>query len=797
MTNQYKKICRFFNLGAWSMDCRSQTITVDDNILSLLHLKKEAFSCERFLKSVIFEHRPQIRQVADAFPNILVPSIHFCLCANDKVFHATVVFDDKASNLQPDTVKGYIRIDPEPSMRSLSDLEIPRYTYLKSSKFQKQHGPDGTGNPEENINPETADSGQSEAEPINRRSGVAEGFPAAAGHARIGYCRWDLITRTGFATDQWYHNIGESPDSDLEGIVEKYRHLHNEDKDALLKAFKKLRRGEIESLQYEMRVQWGNTWKWVLNTVIVTNYAPREGHIEITSVNVDITQYKEIQLQLTEVIRETEALVTQRNTVLDNLSVALIYIDTDYKVRWESTQSLDSLPIGKKYKTGEICYRTVFNRDSPCEQCSFRRMLETGTRQVGQFYDEKSGASVEITVNPIIGHHGDVQGGILQLEDISARLAQQRKIKELNHVMDAILNNIPVSVFVKNPNDDFRYIYWNKAMANFTNIPAEKVFGRTDMEVFPRAMDADKFRRDDLKLLADGNTMEFQEEYVDARGGHRVTNTLKTLIPTDDELPWLLGVSWDITELKNTETELIKAKEKAEESDRLKSMFIANMSHEIRTPLNAIVGFAELLTDNTLSDEDRREYTTVMQKNTKLLLQLISDILDLSRIESRSIRFDLDTIDLHMLCQQIAMSSTVKASAQVPVVFDKTLPEYTILSDEQCVQQILTNLVGNALKFTTEGSVKVGYRLLNDKEIEVFVKDTGTGIPQDKLDAIFGRFVKLNSFVQGTGLGLSICKNLAEQLGGRIGVESEEGVGSRFWFTLPYDGSIQPGQSSG
>ena len=246
----------------------------------------------------------------------------------------------------------------------------------------------------------------------------------------------------------------------------------------------------------------------------------------------------------------------------------------------------------------------------------------------------------------------------------------------------------------------------------------------------------------------------------------------------------LLGVNYDVTEFKNTEAKLIIAKEQAEESDRLKSAFLANMSHEIRTPLNSIVGFSSLLAE----EEDRkvcRNYMEIIESNNNLLLQLINDILDLAKIEAGIYDFVLKEVDVNQLCSNIVCSMKLKASAGVEVVFDRHLPQCTIVSDYNRLQQVLSNFVNNALKFTARGSIRVGYDRMPTGKLRFYVTDTGVGIPLDKQKDVFSRFVKLNSFMPGTGLGLSICKRIVEHLGGIIGVESEPGRGACFWFELP------------
>lgn len=294
-------------------------------------------------------------------------------------------------------------------------------------------------------------------------------------------------------------------------------------------------------------------------------------------------------------------------------------------------------------------------------------------------------------------------------------------------------------------------------------------------------------------LLIEGKVSKIREEYrvLDKINHHYSYEWVEAQATADKKdkngkVVSLVGSSVVITNRKRMELDLREAKEHAEESNRLKSAFLANMSHEIRTPLNAIVGFSNILASAEEEDE-KREYINIIENNNTLLLQLISDILDLSKIESGSMEFNYSEFDLNALLHELEQTSRLRlTTSAVEIVFEESLPECCIRSEKIRLTQVVSNLINNAIKFTKQGSIRFGYHPLERNSLYFYVTDTGCGIESAKKDAVFERFVKLNSFVQGTGLGLPICKTIIERLGGRIGVESEVGQGTTFWFTIPY-----------
>ena len=243
----------------------------------------------------------------------------------------------------------------------------------------------------------------------------------------------------------------------------------------------------------------------------------------------------------------------------------------------------------------------------------------------------------------------------------------------------------------------------------------------------------------------------------------------------------------DITQLKETEKQLTLAKEKAENADLSKSAFLANMSHEIRTPLNAITGFAEVLASAN-TEEEKAQYQEIIKMNADLLLQLVNDILDMSKIEAGTLEFVYTKVDINLLLsdlRQLFQMRVNDAGKNIRIIAEPSLPSCSIETDRNRVAQVLSNFTTNAIKFTQEGTISIGYEA-RDTELYFYVTDSGAGIPADKLPEVFGRFVKLNKDKKGTGLGLSISKTIVNKLEGQIGADSVEGKGSTFWFTIPY-----------
>ena len=382
--------------------------------------------------------------------------------------------------------------------------------------------------------------------------------------------------------------------------------------------------------------------------------------------------------------------------------------------------------------------------------------------------------------------------------DITARKDAENTLREINKKLEMTLGIARIIPWRWDLKEGLIYCEAQKILdhMNFTKeknstvqvdiIKASEYFRKIHPEDFERMHHVHE-------NLISGKLQHIKEEYriITEVEGRKITDWMETnaVIDQRDKNGYpisLVGSLLLITERKRQEEALIRAREKAQESDRLKSAFLANMSHEIRTPLNAIVGFSGILA-SIEEEKEKQEYVSIIENNNALLLQLISDILDLSKIEAGTMEFIYSDFELNKIMAELESSLRLKLppNKNISLTFEPQLPVCYIHAEHNRLSQIIINLVTNAIKFTDAGSIRFGYEKRN-KILYFYVSDTGCGIPKDKKEEIFGRFVKLNNFAQGTGLGLSICRTLVQHMGGEIGLDSAIGKGSTFWFTLPY-----------
>jgi len=366
-------------------------------------------------------------------------------------------------------------------------------------------------------------------------------------------------------------------------------------------------------------------------------------------------------------------------------------------------------------------------------------------------------------------------------KDITERVTYEKQVKEMNQIMSTVLKNIPMSISVKDVNDDFKYIFSNRIGDEFHWGVKDGMIGKTDFEIFPQDV-AKKMRTEDLVNIKNKGENRKIIEDIDEYGAKQIRDQLRIIVK-DESRPLLISIERDITKDKKMEQELISAKEKAEESDKLKSAFIANISHEIRTPLNAIIGFSRIIAE-TDNSEERQSYYSIVDENNSRLLGLINEILDISKIESGIVEFEYEPMSIYSLCQDIVQTNSLKCAKDTKLILENCDQNLLIKSDKGRLAQVFNNLIGNAIKYTKQGCISIGY-IEKTNHIEFYVKDSGVGIDNEKLDRVFDRFIKADNYSQGTGLGLSICKSIIEKMGGTIAVTSTKDVGSCFTFTMP------------
>lgn len=618
---------------------------------------------------------------------------------------------------------------------------------------------------------------------------------------------WDanLITGEFFYSHNFYRML-EYDSSEMPSLFRDFLKLVHPDDITLIKGIlKRCFEGEIirTSLRFRAVTSCGD-YKWIYSRLMIIETDENGTPSRVIGTNVDLTATVKIE----EKLKESE---TRLKMILDNMPVMLDAIDeAGMIIHWnrecEHVTGYSGEEIINNPDAGSLLYPDSYNRKS-----FYNMLIEHGGnyRNIESTLTSKSGIKKTILwsnlsdLYPVAGWHSWAVGiDITQLRE--AREALRESTYKL---MEA--QNIARLGYWEYYHGRKEFV-WDSTLAGLIGYSDQPmIIPEKEVLNYIHEDDRERVAWSFLTCIKDMSIHNDIVRYITKNGETIHIKQASKTDYSDSGIPLVTrGVCLDITELKKTEIELLKAKEKAEESNRLKSAFLANMSHEARTPLNSIMGFSELLSDRDISSEDKITYTEIIRESSRQLTSLISDIIDISKIDANLMVINKKPVHLNRIIDHIYEVFKKEIHGRAVEIYSfKALDNNSdaIVTDETRLQQILNNLIVNALKFTEAGSVSFGYRITDDgKFLEFHVSDTGIGIPKNKQKMIFGRFKQADSTIGrkygGTGLGLSISRELCRLLGGKIWVRSEVKKGSTFYFKIPYEtatAEFSAGETSG
>ncbi|RWB58253.1 response regulator [Mesorhizobium sp.] len=516
-------------------------------------------------------------------------------------------------------------------------------------------------------------------------------------------------------------------------------------------------------------------------------------------VRVDISDIKAREKALRDSMRQIDLY----RHVMDELPVAAFIKAEDLSIEFVNKAWCALTGLPKEDVIGKTDRQLFAAGDAQSYSQDDTEVIATGKgREVEEPVTHRDGTVRQLMTRKsrLVALDGSVHlvGSSTDITDVKARERALKESMSENEVFRSLIDNVPVSIYAKR--SDLRQFYVNKGWCDLTGFSKEEAIGKTDVEIF--GADGEAFVAGDLAVLRTGETQEVEEKVTLSDGSVRHQFARKGAMIASDGSLYLIGSTTDITELKQREAELSEARQRAVLADRAKSEFLANMSHEIRTPMNGVLGMAELLAKSDL-DPKQKTFTDIIVKSGNALLTIINDILDFSKIDAGQMVLDPAPFNLAEAIEDVATLVSTRAKEKDLELIVRVQPglDGQFVGDVGRIRQIVTNLLGNAVKFTDEGHVLVdvtGERVPAGTRLTISITDTGIGIPEDKLKLVFEKFSQVDTSStrrhEGTGLGLAITSRLVEMMGGEIGVDSAEGKGSTFWFTVTLPRAAQGGQ---
>ncbi len=606
---------------------------------------------------------------------------------------------------------------------------------------------------------------------------------------------WDMKERRLIISPETMALLGYS-ESEFDPALPTFdRNIHPEDIGSISQCFADFLEGASDVLEIEVRIRSGGSWAWYYARGTILEKSEEGKPEAVGGILMDISRrYKQLIDRVSEGNKFEFIFRNTREAVL-----ILAFSDDGKKGKiLEANEAAENL-FGGKLKGSDPydLLSEAYRGFNPELNETFRKH---GALELEMQIRDLKGEMKYLDVH---AHSYNYSGENLFITIVTDKTESQQVKKELKASETALRQSEKIYSSLIQAADDRIGLFRTDGTPVLLNNAFSGVLGFTNEE-FMQLEDRERLHPEDREMLEKKASKLFRERFlateyrVQHRDGHYLHMNAKSVLLRDPELEhdYVLMIIRDITEKMQFERELIAAKEKAEESDLLKSAFLANMSHEIRTPMNSIVGFANLLSEENLDEETRKEYIERVNRNSEQLLALISDIIDLAKIESNLLSVQYSSIYLENLFKDLVnfgeQQLRQRNRKEITLVYDPDpgAPEMKIESDLIRITQILQNLVNNAVKFTRRGTITIGYRLQDNATLRFFVKDTGTGIDRENFDIIFDQFRQLDGSnirkYGGTGLGLAICRNLAALLKGKIWVESEMGTGSEFYVEIPY-----------